>query len=245
MDVNYIRQMTAALVKFEDDDRLNPAHISLYLALFQFWNLSRFRNPVSICRADAMRLSKIGSRATYHKCIKDLHNWGYLEYMPSHNPYKGSRVYMFIFGTSSEPAPGQSSSEPGQLLNQGSSNPGQVLNPGSSESEQALVPSINNINSKQNKQGKTGKPAGQDEVDQFFKEEGAPLREAQKFFNYYSSNGWKVGGRSPMKDWKAAARNWIIKVEEIEQKSSKNEKQHVQKRDNLRTGKDKDYGEPL
>jgi len=28
-----------------------------------------------------------------------------------------------------------------------------------------------------------------------------------KFFNYYESNGWKVG-RNPMKDWKAAVHTW-------------------------------------
>jgi hypothetical protein len=29
----------------------------------------------------------------------------------------------------------------------------------------------------------------------------------QRFFDYYTSNGWKVG-RNPMKDWKAAVRTW-------------------------------------
>lgn len=29
----------------------------------------------------------------------------------------------------------------------------------------------------------------------------------ERFFNYYESNGWKVG-RNPMKDWKAAVRTW-------------------------------------
>ena len=28
-----------------------------------------------------------------------------------------------------------------------------------------------------------------------------------KFFNYYESNGWKVG-KNPMKDWMAAIRTW-------------------------------------
>lgn len=32
--------------------------------------------------------------------------------------------------------------------------------------------------------------------------------EAKKFFNYYESNGWRVG-RNPMKNWQAAARNWL------------------------------------
>lgn len=29
----------------------------------------------------------------------------------------------------------------------------------------------------------------------------------QKFYDYYSSNGWKVG-KNPMKDWRAAVRTW-------------------------------------
>lgn len=32
-------------------------------------------------------------------------------------------------------------------------------------------------------------------------------REAERIFDYYTSKGWKVGN-SPMKDWKAAVRNW-------------------------------------
>jgi hypothetical protein len=31
---------------------------------------------------------------------------------------------------------------------------------------------------------------------------------AQDFHDYFQSNGWKVGGRAPMKDWQAAARKW-------------------------------------
>lgn len=31
--------------------------------------------------------------------------------------------------------------------------------------------------------------------------------DAQKWYNYYSANGWKVG-KNPMKDWKAAVRTW-------------------------------------
>jgi len=29
----------------------------------------------------------------------------------------------------------------------------------------------------------------------------------QRFVDYYTSNGWRVG-RNPMKDWKAAVRTW-------------------------------------
>ena len=33
------------------------------------------------------------------------------------------------------------------------------------------------------------------------------LVDAERFYNYYESNGWKVG-KNPMKDWKACVRTW-------------------------------------
>ena len=30
----------------------------------------------------------------------------------------------------------------------------------------------------------------------------------EAFIDHYEANGWKIGGRTPMKDWKAAVRNW-------------------------------------
>jgi len=38
--------------------------------------------------------------------------------------------------------------------------------------------------------------------------------EAQKFVDYFDSNGWKVGGKTKMVDWKAAVRNWITRSAE-------------------------------
>ena len=32
--------------------------------------------------------------------------------------------------------------------------------------------------------------------------------DADYFFDYYEANGWKVGGKAPMKSWQAAVRNW-------------------------------------
>jgi hypothetical protein len=47
-----------------------------------------------------MQYAKIGSKSTYHRCIKELDHWKYISYNPSHNPFKGSRIKMFDFGTS-------------------------------------------------------------------------------------------------------------------------------------------------
>lgn len=74
------------------DDLICPSHISLYTALLQFWSLNQFQSPFRICRIDLMKLSKIRSIATYHKCMKELHVAGLIIYSPSYDSYKGSVV---------------------------------------------------------------------------------------------------------------------------------------------------------
>lgn len=46
-----------------------------------------------------------------------------------------------------------------------------------------------------------------DEIREYCSEKGITNVDAEHFFDYYESNGWKVG-RNPMKDWKATVRNW-------------------------------------
>ena len=46
--MNYIRMLTEVTERFKTDDRLNSTHISIYYALFQYWNLfSLYENSFS------------------------------------------------------------------------------------------------------------------------------------------------------------------------------------------------------
>lgn len=54
-----------------------------------------------------------------------------------------------------------------------------------------------------------------DEIDEYMRQRAKEKNmcinahlEAERFADYYSANGWKVG-KNPMKDWKAAVRNWL------------------------------------
>jgi hypothetical protein len=67
------------------------SHFCIYIALFQRWNKNNFQNPVRIRRKEIMRLSKVNAKTTYHKCIKELHDAGYIRYSPSYKP-QGSLV---------------------------------------------------------------------------------------------------------------------------------------------------------
>lgn len=50
------------------------------------------------------------------------------------------------------------------------------------------------------------KPPSREEVQAYILEKGYRV-DAERFIDYYTSNGWKVG-KNPMKDWKAAVRTW-------------------------------------
>jgi len=79
-------------------------------------------------------------------------------------------------------------------------------------------------------------PPSLPDVVLFFQEKGYPPIEAQKFFNHFQSNGWKVGGKAPMPNWHAAADNWILNSHNFK-------KEPVQQTLNLNTPKS--YEEPL
>jgi len=113
---NYIKHLNTVFIQFSKDSRLNPTHISLYVALFQIWNNNRFTEEFYVNRNEVMSFSKIGSKTTYHRCIKELDHWNYLKYIPSHNPFKGSRIKMFNFWTSDGQALYHSRPNNGQAL---------------------------------------------------------------------------------------------------------------------------------
>lgn len=89
-----LKELTEFYAAIKDDHRIGTTHISLYMALFQFYNLNGFMNPVEITRAAVMKVSKIQGIATFHSCIKDLNDFGYIEYKPSYNPAINSKVFL-------------------------------------------------------------------------------------------------------------------------------------------------------
>ena len=83
-------------------------------------------------------------------------------------------------------------------------------------------------------------------VKEYFKFQENTVFEAERFFNYYSSNGWLIGGKSEMKDWKAAARNWMLNTSKFAMKTPQKTSGYATPRaDNLHAETDKDYAEPL
>ncbi len=61
-----------------------------------------------------------------------------------------------------------------------------------------------------------------DECKDYFVEKGSTHLEAQKFFDYYESNGWKVG-KNKMKKWKSSASGWISRQSNFVQPNKPNQ----------------------
>lgn len=262
--MNYIKHLTGFFEKVAIDKTLNPTHVSLYMSLFQFWNCNRFKNPISISRDEVMRISKISSKATYHKCLRNLHVLGYINYEPSYNPFKGSHVFLFNFSADLKPIPqNEKTTKPKnelvfELVNEQAVN--KLCTSCGTGTEQALVSYINNTNipnisnnlnivnldeqakkiedddgflknEATQKKEKSSAKKEKDEIENsnlsarslprernptienvksYFLEQNFPELEANKFFNYFSSVGWLVGGKILMVDWQAAAQNWML-----------------------------------
>jgi len=83
-------------------------------------------------------------------------------------------------------------------------------------------------------------PPGLPNVIAFFKEKKASEIDAQKFYNHFQSNGWLVGGKTPMKNWQAAARNWMLNSEKFKIKNTV-----ILKPNHLHVPNEKNYSEPL
>ena len=285
--MNYIKHLTGFFNRIALENSLNPTHISLYLTLFQCWNVNRFKNPITISRDEMMKGSKIASKATYHKCIKELQRLKFLDYFPSYNPYSGTEVFMINFSegnnfstnisstTSSNNDPSTPIFEPTEPKNEHVNglvveqlneplyiyNNKQTLKNNKKTKNIDIDNKFQNFNEdlflkkKKKKEEKSSvkkeekvKSPTLESVKEYFKFQNFTEFEAERFFNYYSSIGWLIGGKTKMKDWQAAARNWMLNTPKfsVNLPNPSTQKANSQPRAyNLNATIDKNYAEPL
>ncbi|MFB9843954.1 hypothetical protein [Mucilaginibacter ginsenosidivorans] len=90
------RHLSRLFTRFNSDDRITAWHQSLYMALFYLWLSNGTQNPLQVSRKMLMDLSRIQSIVTYHKCIRELRDYGYIKYTPSYHPTLGSQVDLLL-----------------------------------------------------------------------------------------------------------------------------------------------------
>lgn len=85
--------LTHFMAEVPIDERLLPTHVSLFTALFFCYHKDGDQMPFSVKRQELMQLSSIRSISTYHRCMKDLREYGYIRNLPSYDSRRGSAVY--------------------------------------------------------------------------------------------------------------------------------------------------------
>lgn len=267
--MNYIKHLTGFFIRIAAEETIYPTHISLYLALFQSWNINRFKNPISISRDEMMKASRIASKATYHKCIKELQSLGFIDYIPSYNPYSGSEVILYdlsdrknVFKTQTcsiidqtQPINNQVNSKGTEQVNEpniynkkktSKNNKNISIDTNSKILNEENFLKLDKEEKKSSAKKKEVENPSIEQVKDYFKQEEFSEFEAERFYNYYTSNGWLIGGKTKMIDWHAAARSWILNTAKFTINLPQNPKINEQPRaKQLQVTEDKNYAEPL
>lgn len=248
--MNYIHHLNSFFHRVEKDQHLTPYHIGLYMALFQKWNRHQFKSTFTIYREELMRYAKIGSKDTYYKCMRELHQQGYILYLPAPCRYTPVKVSMPVLYNVTTPSPQLPLFEPVNI------SPGsgtlQVPDSGytSTISGTYSVPDPGHFNKTIINNYKNSEPNGPAPAPQqaqhspgltaviaFFRLHHYPAAEAEKFWLYYEATGWKTGSGAPIQNWQALAHKWMLNP--VIKNVNPNTHEH------LHTNTDKDYSEPL
>jgi hypothetical protein len=91
--MEHLKPLSDFFVAIEKDFRIGTTHIALYAALLQYRLSKEFINPIEVYQYEISPIAKILSPYTYHKCIRELSNYGYIKYEPSSKKTHGSKVY--------------------------------------------------------------------------------------------------------------------------------------------------------
>ena len=244
--MNYINHLSKFYRLLDEDPRIKPLHISLYMALFQAWNHNFFTHSFIMGRTRLMQVSRIGSKTTFSKVLRELHDFGYIIYEPSGYTPKKPMITMVAYHEMDIPHPitgtgpvhdmntpcPETVTAPvpkvGHIDKQLETNVNNAINvcvPHTSHTQIAAPPKIR----------KRIEPPTKDEVLQWFTEREISLEVATTFYHHYKAIGWKLG-RHAIVEWQDAAEKWII--------STKKTTDHGTS-EYLHTDNYKNFGEPI
>jgi|GEM_PF-523244 len=77
----------------QKDPRMTSSHMALYFSLVNSWLASEKKGEIRLFGKQGSRQAKI-SIACYYACLRDLHDFGYIHYLPSFNKTKASRIFL-------------------------------------------------------------------------------------------------------------------------------------------------------
>lgn len=190
--MNYIQEINS----FNDWLILNPSvssdDISLWYALMNLNNISGWQQEFTVAISTIIDRTRL-SRSAIYRSRNKLVQFGRIS--TRERPGNQSSVYQIIPFSVSRNGTQHGTQLGTQYGTQSGTQPG-------------TINKLNKTKRKDNNANALFKPPDIGVVIDFFKEKNRTAAEAESFYDHYQSNGWYVG-KAKMKDWPAAARNWI------------------------------------
>ncbi len=201
---------------FDNTELIKPAHTALYFFAIEHCNRMGWKTKFGFPTQMAMEAVGIKNYKTYINTLNDLIDWGFIKLVSrSKNQYSATVIGMVKNTKALSKALSKAVSKHAQKH---SGSIGQSI---------VSIDKPKNLEPKNLEPKNEGRPRNLGDLKDYFfekiQDQLAAERESKKFWDHYQSNGWKIGGKSPMKDWKAAVRQWVGRIKEFSQKTS-NEK---------------------
>lgn len=195
---------------------VDTKHTAMYLYIVELFNKMGWAETIGLPTDFTMQMLNMGSYKTYSATLKDLVDFGFINIIQqAKNQFISTKIAL-VKNDKAKPkhlpkqveSNDQSTSTINKLLNLETI---KLINDNAALIEENLLIWIENHNENA---GKFKKPTIQ-EIKQHLIEsttwfEQTCDREANKFFAYYESNGWKVG-KNKMQKWKQAASGWATR----------------------------------
>lgn len=92
--MNRTAQFQIIFEQMSCDARLSALHVALYHSVLRCWKKAKGASECKVNDIALREASKIHSTSVYHRCLKELEEWGYLRYFPSQLPGLDSMVIL-------------------------------------------------------------------------------------------------------------------------------------------------------
>jgi hypothetical protein len=210
---------------FENPDKIKPTHCALYFFVIEHCNRLGWKEKFGFPTTMAMEAIGIKSYNTFINTLKDLVDFGFIVLIEkSRNQYSANILALSNFNKASNEALDKAlikhctkqSESTVQSIDSIDIPIYNYTNIQDTNMEGTFLkneqPELFELQTEETFQKKVApktrfsKPTIQ-EIQEYCQERNNQV-DANKFFDHYESNGWMIGGKSKMKDWKAAIRNW-------------------------------------
>jgi hypothetical protein len=242
---NFILHFKRSCEVFADDSRMTYVHLAVYMSVFYHWNSKKFIDSMPINRERIMHTACLVSKKVYYRVLHELHECGYITYVASHHPRRPSEVTVHDPENPVCRTPIDTTLDTTTDPTEDPERPPSINNPnGINGVNKTREDAPTHVSEKNEGKGSTrhSRPVNLQEAVDYFRAQKQTDLEAEKFYNYYQASGWVRRDRTPIRDWLAAAKSWILKIGVFEGKKPDTPK--GPKPNHLATDSNKDFAEP-